>query len=183
MKMQDCSIVFVPGLGGSGTDHWQSRWAEKMRNSVTVEQADWDAPVKADWVEALVQTVEAAPKPVVLVAHSLGVITVLHSTHLLPRTKVMGAYLVAPPDLDNALQLDFLKKEFGPVPMDPLLFPSSLVASRDDLYCRYERAEDFSYAWGSKLIDAGEAGHINAESNYGPWPEGIIRFAAFLARL
>jgi hypothetical protein len=30
------------------------------------------------------------------------------------------------------------------------------------------------------LIDAGESGHINAESGHGPWPEGIMVFAHFL---
>ncbi|MFB2608362.1 alpha/beta hydrolase, partial [Rhizobium phaseoli] len=37
--------------------------------------------------------------------------------------------------------------------------------------------------WGSFLVDAGEAGHINADSGHGPWPEGTMVFAQFLSRL
>jgi predicted alpha/beta hydrolase family esterase len=33
------------------------------------------------------------------------------------------------------------------------------------------------------LIDAGEAGHINADSGHGPWPEGTMVFAKFLSQL
>jgi hypothetical protein len=72
---------------------------------------------------------------------------------------------------------------FAPLPRDPLPFPSLLVASRSDPYCTFERAEDFAYAWGSALLDAGDAGHVNIASGYGPWPEGLMRFAGFLRRL
>ena len=37
--------------------------------------------------------------------------------------------------------------------------------------------------WGSFLVDAGESGHINADSGHGPWPEGTMVFAQFLGRL
>jgi len=29
-------------------------------------------------------------------------------------------------------------------------------------------------AWGSTLIDLGEAGHVNAASGFGPWPGGPV---------
>ncbi len=35
----------------------------------------------------------------------------------------------------------------------------------------------------SIFADAGEAGHINAESGHGPWPEGSMTFAHFMTRL
>jgi uncharacterized protein len=72
---------------------------------------------------------------------------------------------------------------FAPIPRDPLPFPSLVVASRTDPYCSYERAEDFAYAWGAAIVDAGEAGHINTEAGFGPWPEGLMRFAGFLKLL
>ena len=46
----------------------------------------------------------------------------------------------------------------------------------------FEVAEDIAGAWGSLFIDAGEAGHINAASGHGPWPEGSMTFASFLSR-
>jgi uncharacterized protein len=94
-----------------------------------------------------------------------------------------GAFLVAPPDVEEADLIPAVERSFAPVPRDPLPFPSLLVASRSDPYCAYARAEDLAFAWGSALLDAGEAGHINTASGYGPWPEGLMRFAGFLKRL
>ena len=183
MKTKETTIVVVPGLGNSGPGHWQTRWVEKLSNAVRVHQPDWDNPNREVWVTNLVRVVEQAYKPVILVAHSLGVTTVVHAASHLPHNKVAGAFLVAPPDVENTLLLAEIKDDFGNVPMDPLPFPSLLVASRDDPYCRYARAEDFSYAWGAQLVDAGDAGHLNTDAGYGPWPEGIIRFASFVSRL
>lgn len=27
--------------------------------------------------------------------------------------------------------------------------------------------------WGSRFVEIGRAGHINTESGYGPWPQGL----------
>lgn len=183
MRTAECDIIIVPGYGNSGPDHWQSRWQRKLSTAQRAEQDDWNAPVRDVWVERLVQTVERCRRPVVLVAHSLGVVAVSHAAPMLPETAIRGAFLVAPADVDEADLIPDVERAFAPIPRDPLPFPSLLVASRSDPYCVYSRAEDLSYAWGSALIDAGEAGHINTESGYGPWPEGLMRFAGFLKRL
>jgi predicted alpha/beta hydrolase family esterase len=183
MKTSDLDILFVPGLGGSGAEHWQTRWQGRLSTGRRVEQADWDAPVVAEWAERLVETVAAASRPVVLVAHSLGVATVAHAANRLPAGIVRGGFLVALPDVEDPAIEPARLRAFGPLPRDPLPFPSLLVASRNDPYCRYDRAEDISYAWGSALVDAGEAGHVNTEAGFGPWPEGLMRLAGFLKRL
>jgi predicted alpha/beta hydrolase family esterase len=183
MRTADCDIMIVPGYTNSGPDHWQSRWQRKLSTARRVEQADWDAPVRDDWVSGLVETVAASRRPVVLLAHSLGVITVVHAAPLLSPDVVRGAFLVAPADVEDAALIPTIERAFAPSPQDPLPFPSLLVASRSDPYCTYERAEDFAFAWGSALLDAGDAGHINTESGFGPWPEGLMRFAGFLKRL
>jgi predicted alpha/beta hydrolase family esterase len=72
---------------------------------------------------------------------------------------------------------------FAPSPSTPLPFPSLLIASRDDPHATYEEMETMALDWGAQVIDAGAAGHIDAQSGHGPWPEGLMRFAAFLARL
>ena len=72
---------------------------------------------------------------------------------------------------------------FAPPPTGPLPFPSLLIASRDDPHATYEEMETMALDWGAQIIDAGAAGHIDAQSGHGPWPEGLMRFAAFLARL
>jgi predicted alpha/beta hydrolase family esterase len=47
-----------------------------------------------------------------------------------------------------------------------------LVASRDDLHCTFEKARSLARDWGAKLVDAGKAGHINADSDLGDWEQG-----------
>ncbi len=183
MKTSDCTILVVPGLGGSGPEHWQTRWAQKLSTARRVEQADWDRPDLKEWTGRLIEAVAAAERPVVIVAHSLGVAAVAHAAPRLKPGAVIGGFLVALPDVeDPATRPDGLAA-FAPLPRDPLPFPSLLIASRNDPYCAYDRAEDVSYAWGAALVDAGEAGHLNPESGFGPWPEGLMRFAGFLKRL
>jgi len=36
----------------------------------------------------------------------------------------------------------------------------------------FARATQFAQAWGSSLVDAGDAGHLNTVAGYGPWPAG-----------
>lgn len=183
MKTSDCDILMVPGLGGSGPDHWQTRWQDRLSTARRVEQAAWDEPDRALWTERLVDDVSACRRPVVLVAHSLGVVTVAHAAASLPAEVVRGAFLVAMPDVERDDLEPASLRDFAPLPRDPLPFPSLMVASRDDPYCEYGRAEDVSYDWGAAIVDAGEAGHLNAAGGFGPWPEGLMRFAGFLRRL
>ena len=183
MRTAECDILIIPGLGNSGPDHWQTRWERKLPTARRVEQDDWDRPDRAAWVDRIVEAVEAATRPVVLVAHSLGVVTVAHAAERLGGGRVKAALLVAPPDTARDDMPDVIEETYGPVPREPLPFPSMLIASRNDPYCTYAAADDMAAAWGAVLVDAGEAGHINAESGHGPWPEGLTRFATLLSRV
>jgi uncharacterized protein len=182
VKVSDADILILPGLGNSEPDHWQSRWQAKLSTARRVEQTDWERPVRADWVGRLVETARASPRPSVVIAHSLGVFTTVHAAPGLAG-HVAGAYLVGPSDWERPNLLPGIELDFAPVPLDRLPFPSVLVASRNDPYCDIQRASDFAEAWGSDFVDAGEAGHINSESGHGPWPEGLMRFAGFMAKL
>jgi predicted alpha/beta hydrolase family esterase len=35
------------------------------------------------------------------------------------------------------------------------------------------RAQQFAAAWGSRLVNIGNAGHINTASGFGDWPAGL----------
>jgi uncharacterized protein len=183
MKVSDCDILIVPGHTNSGPEHWQTRWEAKLETARRVNQSDWRTPHFDEWQDNLVSAAEAATRPAVLVAHSLGVITVIHAAKRLAKTKVKGAFLVAPPGETYMVEHEEIDLKFADVPRDPLPFPSVLVASRNDPYCPHLEAEEWAYAWGSAFSEAGEAGHINTDSGHGPWPEGLMRFAGFLARL
>ncbi len=174
--------MIVPGYTNSGPDHWQSRWEKKLSTARRVEQAEWSKPVRADWVKRLVDEVNASNKPVVIVAHSLGVPTAIHGIPHFEK-KIAGAFFVAPPEVDNPNIRPKHLMTFGPYPRDPLPFPSMTVASRNDPFGSFEHAGDIANAWGSFLLDAGESGHINAESGHGPWPEGTMVFAEFMKHL
>jgi uncharacterized protein len=182
MKVADTDIIIIPGYENSGPDHWQSRWEERLSTARRVRQDAWSKPVREEWTARVAEAVNAAEKPVLLIAHSLGIPAAIHAIpHF--RQRVAGAFLVAPPDVSNAKIRPKHFMTFGPYPRDPLPFPSLLVGSRSDHYCSYEVAEDLAAAWGSLFVDGGESGHLNEESGHGPWPEGTMVFARFLTQL
>jgi predicted alpha/beta hydrolase family esterase len=183
MKTSDCDILIVPGHDNSGEDHWQSRWERQLSTAQRVIQENWETPDKNAWVARIVRDVAQAQKPVVLVGHSLGVVAIAYAAPLLPNGKVRGAFLVSLPDVERPDAVPAIDRAFAPIPREPLPFPSVLVASRTDPHCDYAKAEDISYAWGSAIVDAGDAGHLNTQSGHGPWPEGLMRFAGFLKQL
>lgn len=183
MKTSDVDILIVPGWTNSEPDHWQSRWQRKLSTARRVEQADWDRPMIGDWVGRIIEAVATATRPAILVAHSCGVPAVIHAAAKLPRGMVAGAFLVAPPDLDNSDIWPATNGGFAPVPRAALPFPSLVIASSTDPYCQLQRARDFAADWGSTLVEAGDAGHINIASGHGPWPEGLMRFGWFLKHL
>ena len=187
MRASEADILVIPGLGGSGPDHWQSRWEAKIPAVRRVVQADWEKPELDTWRDRIVEEVERAARPVVLVAHSLGVLAAVHAAPFLAKGessgKVKGAFLVAPPSIEVLAGLDALDPAFLTVPGEPLPFPSLVIASRDDPFASFSDSEALAGTLGAELIDAGFSGHINSESGHGPWPEGLLRLAGFMKTL
>ena len=183
MKSRDADILIIPGLGGSGPDHWQTRWQAKLPTARRVDQTDWDHPVRASWMGQIAEAIASAERPVVIVAHSLGVTAAAQVLSATDRGRIAGAFLVAPPE-ENALRsLTQIDPTFVPYPAQLLPCPSIVVGSTDDPYASSESTARLADQWGSKLLDAGAAGHINSESGHGPWPEGLMAFAGFISRL
>jgi len=167
---EEPTILVVPGYQNSGPEHWQSWWEQESPAFQRVEQADWDHPLVGDWVETLDKAITGQPGPVVLVGHSLGCITVARwaASHAGP--EVRGALLVAPADIDTADVPELVN--FRPIPLQPLPFPSIVVASSDDPWCSPARSRLLADSWGSRFVDLGPYGHINSASGLGAWPEG-----------
>ena len=179
-------VLSLPGWGGSGPGHWQTRW-EALHGDRRVEQAEWQRPLRGDWMMQLEENLLALPadgRPVLLVAHSLGCHLVAawagHSRHT---ARVAGAFLVAPPDLDRDPPPPQLHS-WRPVQRLRLPFPALLVASSDDhVYCALPQARALAEDWGAELREAGALGHINADSGLGDWPEGRAWLDGWAARL
>jgi predicted alpha/beta hydrolase family esterase len=182
MRTTDADLLIIPGLGGSGPDHWQSRWEQKLSTARRVVQRDWERPQREEWVAAIGSAIQGATRPVVLIAHSLGVIAAIHAARDSP-PRIRGAFLVAAPSEERLAGVAEADPAFRPFPRGRLPFPSLLVASRADPYSDFAQSEALAGDWGAELIDAGASGHINAESGHGPWPEGLLQFAAFMKRL
>ncbi len=185
MRISDLDIFILPGLGGSGPDHWQNRWSQKLSTARMIEQEDWDNPQHDAWVAAIKREIAQSTRPVVLVGHSLGAYAAASAIDDETREKIAAAFLVAPPDPDSADVKSFLIdpafKEKAP--RTALQVPGVIVASRNDALADYEFTEKLAALWGLELADAGDAGHINAESGHGPWPEGLMRLAGLLSKL
>jgi predicted alpha/beta hydrolase family esterase len=167
-------VLTIPGLGNSGPDHWQTRWEHDRVDCRRVDLGLWDDPHRNTWVNKINLAIHRAGRPVILVAHSLGCLAVAWWVKYEQPgwgDPVAGALLVAPPQVDDPA-LDRRLRQFAPTPEVLLPFPSIVVASTNDPYCRPSHAERLAFLWGSGFHDAGAAGHINAESGLGDWADG-----------
>ncbi|MGD0620149.1 MAG: alpha/beta hydrolase [Bryobacteraceae bacterium] len=172
-------VLIVPGLHGSGRDHWQTIWEGTNPSWKRVEQRDWHNPVLEEWVTALENAVRLSSRPPVLVAHSLGCIAVAHWAVRQQTPGVAAALLVAPADVERPGRAAEVA-EFTPIPRVRLPFPATLVASENDSHCTLDAARAMAVAWGSRFVNAGCQGHINVPSGHGPWTEGVALFQELL---
>ena len=184
MRISDLDFLIVPGHGGSGPDHWQSRWEQKLSTARLAQQEDWLVPSRDAWVGNILREIGLSNRPVALIGHSLG----RHRRRQRHREgaggSIAGVFLVAPPDLDSPALPAGIDPAFKEkAPQAALGVPGVIVASRNDAYADYAFSERLAGLWGLDLADAGEAGHINAESGHGPWPEGLMRLAGLLSKL
>lgn len=164
----------LPGLDDSGPDHWQSIWERERPGTQRVELGSWSHPSRNMWIARLERAIAEARCPVVLVAHSLSCHLVAWWATLAGEgagRPVVGAMLVAPPDLDR-VSIDRRIADFAPSPRGVLPFPTVVVASRNDPWCEFGRAKAMAGNWLAAFCDAGDVGHINGSSAVGRWREG-----------
>jgi len=165
-------VLNIPGLGGSGNEHWQSRWEALYPECRRVEQCNWNIPDKNNWLNALDASIQACETPPVLVAHSLGCALLAHWASRRNSAPVKAAMMVAPADVDNRDTLPAEAACFGPMPLGMMPFPTTVVASTNDPYVVIQRAQVFATAWGADFHNLGEMGHINGDSHLDTWNTG-----------
>jgi predicted alpha/beta hydrolase family esterase len=176
------TILMVPGLRDHVAQHWQTLLERKLPKAASVPPLEHDGLSCAARVAALDTALAKIDGPVILVAHSSGVMITVHWARR-HRRQIHGALLAAPADLDTPLPegypgFDTLTQGgWHPIPRDPLPFASIVGASRNDPLAQFERVSGMAKDWGSRLVDLGEVGHLNPAAGFGEWPmaETLIR--------
>jgi predicted alpha/beta hydrolase family esterase len=169
------TILIVPGLRDHVPTHWQTRLAvrlDRVRTVTPMGRDDLDCARRVAAVEAVAAEIDG---PIIVVAHSGGVITVAHWA-LATRRPVLGALLATPSDFETPMPIgypgieDLRRGGWLPVPRRALPFPSIVAASRNDPLGRFESVAELARGWGSRLADIGMVGHLNPASGFGDWP-------------
>ncbi|MFT4027296.1 MAG: alpha/beta hydrolase [Novosphingobium sp.] len=167
-------ILIVPEAPASGPDHWQARWERHRDNCQRLDLGMWDAPHRNTWINKLNLAIYRADRPVLLVGHGLGCLTIAwwaEYERSAAQDLVIGALLIAPPDPDKPGRDPRLAK-FAATPRQPLPFPAFLVASANDPACSRRSALQLARDWDCRFADAGGVGHIDGASALGDWAPG-----------
>lgn len=165
------TFVLVPGLRDSDAHHWQSCWGRRFPDWRRISQRNWqDADIDA-WVSAIRRELHCSQRPAILLGHSFGA---LASCRLVQtqRLNVAGILMVAP------AEPSFFELEAAVLP-ESLPTPTLMVVSQNDPLMPLERARFWAGRWQARLLDIGEAGHINTEAGFGEWDYGLAQLAAF----
>ena len=171
------TVLFVPGLRDHVADHWQTLLQARIESSACVPRLGKQNLSCDAWVEALDQAYCALHGPIVIVAHSAGVIMVAHWAQRF-RRRVHHALLATPPDFESPLPEGYptiqalAKNGWTPVPRGPLPFPSIVASSTNDPLGSLARVIGLARDWGSQVVNAGAVGHLNPASGFGDWPMG-----------
>jgi predicted alpha/beta hydrolase family esterase len=168
-------VIVVPGLNGSPYEHWQSVWERERDDCIRAELGHWHDPTPRAWLSRLHESIINAERPVVLAAHSLGCLATalwLQKHPIAARSRVLGALLVAPCDPGCGRSASILQR--FDVVRQHLPVRTITVASGDDPYADLGWSKQLAADWGGTFINAGRAGHINADSNLGSWVYGQI---------
>ena len=185
MTMSVPTVLIVPGLRDHVAQHWQTLLADRLATAGTpvrsvppMGRGDLDCATR---VAAIDRELAAIAGPVVIVAHSGGVIMLAHWADWAERTRadIRGALLATPPDFETPMPEGYpgieALRDAGwlPVPRARLPFRSIVAASRNDPLADYDRVATLADCWRSRLVDLGEVGHLNPASGFGEWPDAM----------
>jgi uncharacterized protein len=176
------TILIVPGLRDHIEEHWQTILEKKLPNARSVAPLEHNKLSRDARVAALDKALAHIEGPVILVAHSAGVMITVQWAQQHQRP-IHGALLAAPGDLESPMPTGYpsvdVIRENGwlPIPRKPLPFPSIVAASTNDPLGNLDRITQLAKDWGSRLINAGAVGHLNPAAGFGEWPqaEELIR--------
>jgi predicted alpha/beta hydrolase family esterase len=166
----DYRVLIVPGLHGSGHEHWQTRWEQRYPAFERVVQEDWSQPDLGAWSRRVADAVGASKQPTLIVAHSFGCLASMHASSRVDMRHVAAALLVAPADPEKFRVAHLVRGA-------RLRCPSVVIGSANDPWMAADRAACWAREWGAGFVNAGTLGHINADSGLGDWPQGLTHLA------
>lgn len=165
-------VLILYGWHGSDAPHWQAWLKEALEKDgfkVSFPQlSDKLKPHKDIWVEEARQAFQAL-KPDIVITHSMGNTLWFHLCNEKLIHSVENLLLVAPPrDLSDYEDV----QSFFPVetPTDLHAVESLMVCSDNDPYMDLEESRELSHDLKCELKVLKDAGHINSDSGFGPWP-------------
>lgn len=176
-KLQTAAtVLIVPGLRDHVAEHWQTLLEARLSKVRSVPPLETDKLDCAARVRAIQHELAQIDGPVILVAHSAGVLMVAHwaARHSGP---IKGALLVAPPDLDATWPQGYPTPQnlrangWAPLPTGALPFRSLVAGSTNDHLASLEAVTRMAHDWDSELVNLGEVGHLNPASGFGHWPQ------------
>ncbi len=176
-KLQTAAtILIVPGLREHVAEHWQTLLAARLSNVRSVAPLETDKLDCMARVRAIQHELEQIDGPVILVAHSAGVLMVAHWAAHYSRP-IKGALLAAPPDLDAVWPSNYPSSEtlrsqgWNPLPQGPLPFRSIVAGSTNDHLASLPAVTRLAEGWGAELLNLGDVGHLNPAAGFGHWQQ------------
>ncbi|PBC44008.1 alpha/beta hydrolase [Rhodococcus sp. ACPA4] len=170
------TVVIVPGLRDHVDEHWQTLLENKLDRVRSVPPLSENKLSLAARIAALDAVISDIDGPIVLVAHSAGVMITVHWA-LQANRPIVGALLATPADLERQLPEGYPMLEdlstngWLPIPRRQLPFPSIVAVSSNDPLADRLRVANMAEVWGSRLVDLGDVGHLNPASGYGEWSQ------------
>jgi predicted alpha/beta hydrolase family esterase len=162
--------LILHGWGGSDHPHWQSELASEIaKNYGTVSFPLLDNchfPSKNRWIKQVKKILEEF-QPDTVVCHSLA--NSLWFWLCEENIKsVERLFMVSPPSLNTT---EKTIKTFFPCPMPKNICANEvyLLVSDNDPWIKLDEAENMAKSIAASYQVIQNAGHINADSNYGKW--------------
>ncbi len=169
--------LIVPGVGGSDHNHWQSWLQRQLMSCSRVQQQDWNLPILSRWVENFVETLDAAPEAVQVIAHSFGCLTSVAALAQHPELakKVKKLILVAPANPARFAPHGFAENSeqhyASYFQQLQIQVPAQMLISENDPWLSYEDAQALAQHWNVPVRNLGRVGHINVDSGFQRFPE------------
>jgi len=165
-------VLLLHGWGGSDYPHWQSWLACELTKAYGTVSFPLlhnpHFPSKNRQMRQIREILEDL-RPDTVICHSLANILWFHLCNEGGIPPIKRLLLVSPPSLHTRLEI---LKKFFPVdlPADLYAKEAMLVTSTTDPYLTPKEAKELQERLKIPMKILENAGHINDESGYGPWP-------------